>query len=305
MCQHSGGVEVPGFYINNGKNPPKSGTVYRRNGDTRASDWKLSAAEQELKEKEDEAKRLAEVKAAQELWKQGVENTAEVIAYVESRGVRVSDLPGGCLPESIRGTGERFDKVSLVDDKNIWVRTSGPVLLGKAVDAENRLRAVQRIFLRPGGAGKRVAPVKADGSRVDGDEGGGLNVKLAKGPLMGCAVRLMAGCPGGTLHLCEGIETGLAIVAALKEAVWACVSTAGLRNVEFPRAQVGVAIRRWVIWGDHDAVNEKRGHRPGEAEANLAAARLRRVYPKLRGDVVMPTHERCPELVGASGEILK
>ena len=306
MCQHSSGDVAGWRVINPHAGAPKSGTIYRLVGDAVPEGFRLSPAEEALKRKEDEDAKAKEIKKARDFWNCAVEDSPDVAAYIEARWVRVADLPGGVVPETIRGTPDRSDRLSLADDKNIWVATNkGPVLVAKAVNAAGRGVAVQRIFLEPGGRSKRATPRNPDGSRLDGDEGGGINTKLGLGPLTGCAVRLLHGYPGATLHLCEGVETGWGILAALKEAVWACVSTSGLKNLELPADDVGVVdgIRRIVIWGDWDELKPN-GERPGPRAAEMAQKRLRGLWPRLPVEVVLPGHARFPEMIGADGGIL-
>lgn len=307
MCQHSGGAEVAGWRVITPRaGAPRSGTIYRLVGDAVPEGFRLSPAEEAMKRKEDEAAEAKAVKSAADFWRAGVADSPDVAAYIGARGVKVKDLPGGVVPESIRGTPDRSDRVNLVDDKNIRVMTRGPVLVAKAINAAGKARAVQRIFLEPGGARKRATPTKPDGSRLDGDEGGGINTKMALGPLSGCAVRMLHGYPGGTLHLCEGLETGWAILAAIKEAVWACISTSGLINLELPADDVGVGdgIRRIVIWGDWDEHKEHMGYRPGPRYAEMAQKRFRGLWPRLPVEIVLPGHARFPEMIGADGGIL-
>jgi phage/plasmid primase-like uncharacterized protein len=79
------------------------------------------------------------------------------------------------------------------------------------------------------------------------------------------AVRLAPLGNNGVLALCEGIETGLAIMKAFPRlAVWAALSTSGLEQVQLP-AQA----KRIIILADHDASGA------GLRAAETAARRLR------------------------------
>lgn len=66
---------------------------------------------------------------------------------------------------------------------------------------------------------------------------------------------------GETLQLCEGIETGLALLQAAGNPTWATLGTSGLASVVLPPG-----VRRVVICADGDP--------PGEAAAMKAARRL-------------------------------
>lgn len=79
------------------------------------------------------------------------------------------------------------------------------------------------------------------------------------------AVRLASLGDSGVLALCEGIETGLAVMNACPRlAVWAALSTSGLEQVQLP-AQA----KRIIILADHDASGV------GLRAAETAARRLR------------------------------
>lgn len=73
--------------------------------------------------------------------------------------------------------------------------------------------------------------------------------RMMLGKVAGGAVRLAEINPDAALGLCEGIETGLAVMTACASLpVWATLSTAGLEQVQLPPQA-----RRVVILADHDA----------------------------------------------------
>ena len=89
--------------------------------------------------------------------------------------------------------------------------------------------------------------------------------RMMLGKVSGGAVRLAAMSPGAALGLCEGIETGLAVMTACAGLpVWATLSTAGLEQVQLPPDA-----HRIVILADHDASGA------GIRAAETAARRLR------------------------------
>ena len=89
--------------------------------------------------------------------------------------------------------------------------------------------------------------------------------RMMLGKVAGGAVRLAAIDPEAALGLCEGIETGLAVMTACAGLpVWATLSTAGLEQVQLPPQA-----RRVVILADHDASGA------GMRAAETAARRLR------------------------------
>jgi len=81
----------------------------------------------------------------------------------------------------------------------------------------------------------------------------------------GGAVRL--GEPGDELALCEGIETGLAVMLATGKPVWSALSAGNLEKVALP-----AAVRQVCIYGDNDAD----GDYTGQASAFALARRLKR-----------------------------
>ena len=87
----------------------------------------------------------------------------------------------------------------------------------------------------------------------------------------GGAVRLAPLGESGVLALCEGIETGLAVMTACPGlAVWATLSTSGLEQVQLP-AQA----KRIIILADHDASGA--GLRAAETTARRLRAEGREV----------------------------
>jgi len=89
--------------------------------------------------------------------------------------------------------------------------------------------------------------------------------RMMLGKVAGGAVRLAPITPDAALGLCEGIESGLAVMTACASLpVWATLSTAGLEQVQLPREA-----RRIVILADHDTSGA------GMRAAEAAARRLR------------------------------
>lgn len=269
----------------------KIGAVYRRDGDT-SNLPQLTPAEKELERKEREKAQRGQIAKAQNWWRMGVTEHPDAMRYFEARGVRMADLPGGRLPPAVRCTAEREDSVRLADEDE-WVTTSGPVIVAACVNHEGMIRAVQRIYLELGGLKKRQyeKPIKN---------------KLAVGPLEGCAIRLGRDYPGGVLVLCEGLETGIALHAATKFNVWPCVSTSGLHTLVLPPddAAPNGPIKKVIIAKDYDAVDLKRGKRPGCAAAEVCRNNLRIKNPHLVVEIAGPDHALCPELVDAAGELI-
>ncbi|MEM9355837.1 MAG: toprim domain-containing protein [Pseudomonadota bacterium] len=91
--------------------------------------------------------------------------------------------------------------------------------------------------------------------------------KAMLGPCAGGAVQLRLGA--SALIVCEGIETGLSIrdAAAPGVAVWAALTTTGLRKLQLPKA--GSFDHRLVVATDGDAPGRKAGETLGERAAQF------------------------------------
>lgn len=122
--------------------------------------------------------------------------------------------------------------------------------------ASNAAVAIQRIFLTPdalkSGRGMMLGPV------------GGTAMKLDK-------------VTGRELHISEGLESALSVMAMDGGPIWALGSTSGMKTLP-----VFEGIDRLVIWADHDRVDPKTGKRPGIEAADVCAARWRAVGRKVK-----------------------
>lgn len=85
----------------------------------------------------------------------------------------------------------------------------------------------------------------------------------------GAAVHL--GEPGDELALCEGIETGVAVMLATGKPVWSALSAGNLEKVVIP-----ASVRQVCIYADNDAT----GDYTGQASAFALARRLKREESK-------------------------
>lgn|GEM_PF-2633819 len=197
--------------------------------------------------------------------------------YLASRGLSV---PGELVP-SLRfdpacdyrptpGARDAYDQRAMIAGRQGWpVESDGrprsrptPCLVCAATDPETgRVSAVQRIYLHPreGERGKLPMP----------------DAKKMLGRMDHSAVRLMRegaqGVAGEIVILCEGVETGLALWLATGMTVFACVSTAGLRDVRMPSGQRPAKV---IIAADRDAWDEQGRCHPGLEAATRCAARM-------------------------------
>jgi putative DNA primase/helicase len=137
------------------------------------------------------------------------------------------------------------------DLANFETKAGYPGLVGLVRDVAGDVIALHRTYLHQDGDGVRKAPIPKPRMML-GKTGGG-------------AVRLAPINAHGMLGLCEGIETGLAVMGACPGLpVWSTLSTAGLEQVQLP-----VEARCLVILADHDASGA------GLRSAEALAARLR------------------------------
>jgi hypothetical protein len=133
-------------------------------------------------------------------------------------------------------------------------KTGFPALVGLVRNARTEVVALQRIYLGIDGSAK--APVS--------------NPKKMLGKVAGGAVRLGVIGGDGRLGLCEGIETGLAVMTAIPDLpVWATLSTSHLEQVVLPPDA-----REVVILADNDASGA--GARAAEAIASKLRAEGRK-----------------------------
>ena len=166
-------------------------------------------------------------------------------AYLRARGLAVPD--GADLLAHL--------------DLTHWETKSGyPALIGIVRDRAGDVVAIHRTYLQSDAAQPddvAKAPVTKPRMML-GKTGGG-------------AVRLAPLGQSGVLALSEGIETGLAVMAACPGlAVWATLSTSGLEQVQLP-AQA----KRIIFLADHDASGA--GLRAAEATARRLRAEAREV----------------------------
>ena len=151
-------------------------------------------------------------------------------------------------------------------DLTHWeTKTGYAALLGQVRDRSGEVIGLHRTYLAQDGEAIRKAQVTKP--------------KMMLGRIAGGAARLGAIGTEGRLALCEGIETGLAIMTASPDLpVWATLSTSGLEQVELPPAA-----QRVLILADHDASGA--GLRAAEASARRLRAQGRDVA------IVMPPEE--------------
>ena len=182
-------------------------------------------------------------------------DTAREIAFIMERAVPLADTPAAYY---LRGRGLAFDGVADLlahHDLTHWETKSGfPGMIAVVRDVDGESFAIHRTYLQVA-ADAPDTVTKAAVSKP----------RMMLGKVAGGAVRLAPIGAAAALGLCEGIETGLAVMTSCPGLpVWATLSTSGLEQVQPPAEAL-----RIVILADHDASGA------GTRAAETAARRLR------------------------------
>ncbi len=172
--------------------------------------------------------------------------------YLAARGLAVPD-----------GADLRFHP----DLANFETRAGYPAMIGLVRDRGGGVIALHRTYLQAEGDAVRKADIPKP--------------RLMLGKTGGGTVRLASIGSHGVLGLCEGIETGLAVMIACSGLpVWAALSTSGLEQALLP-----TEARRIAILADHDPSGA--GLRAAEATAAKLRLEGRQVFialPPTQGD---------------------
>ena len=138
-------------------------------------------------------------------------------------------------------------------DLTHWDTRSGyPGMLGVVRDRDGEIIGLHRTYMseQPDGSVTKAAIAKP---------------RMMLGKVAGGAVRLGAFTGETALGICEGIETGLAVMKACPGlTVWATLSTSGLEQVQLPPE-----VKRAIVLADHDESGA------GVRAAETAARKLR------------------------------
>ena len=142
-------------------------------------------------------------------------------------------------------------------------RTGYPAMIGLIRNIAGEVTALHRTYLAE-------QPDKVTKANI-------AKPRMMLGKTAGGTVRLGAITPQGLLGLCEGIETGLAVMRACPTLpVWAALSTSGMEQAQLPPEA-----RRIVILADHDPSGA------GLRAAEATAAKLQLEGREVR--IAMPT----------------
>lgn len=187
-------------------------------------------------------------KLVQRIWEEArpVAPGDEVDRYLRSRGLELSTYPPAVRCHPALGY---FQKDGVAKPKKT---AEYPAMLACVRSASGDAVTLHRTYLHDGR--KLVAP---DAKKV-----------LCAG-FSGAAVRL--GEPAEELALCEGIETGIAVMLATGKPVWSALSAGNLEKAVIPES-----VRQVCIYADNDAD----GDFTGQASAFALARRLKREEAK-------------------------
>ena len=198
-------------------------------------------------------------------------DTARELAFILDHARPIVGTPAEAY---LRGRGldvpDHADLLAHLDLTHWETKSGYPALIGIVRDRTGNVVAIHRTYLQSDAA----QPDKVAKASVT-------KPRMMLGKTGGGAVRLAPLGQSGVLALSEGIETGLAVMAACPGlAVWATLSTAGMEQVH-PPAQA----RRIIILADHDASGA--GLRAAETLARRLRAEDREVaiaMPSEAGD---------------------
>ena len=183
---------------------------------------------------------------------------AQEIAHVLARAVPVTDTPAATyLAGRALAVPDQTDLLFHPDLTHWETKTGYPALLGQVRDRSGEVIGLHRTYLVQDANEVRKAPVSKP--------------KMMLGRVAGGAVRLAPIASDGRVALCEGIETGLAVMTACPDLpVWATLSTSGMEQLDLPPAA-----QRVLILADHDVSGA--GLRAAEATARRLRAQGRDV----------------------------
>jgi hypothetical protein len=188
-------------------------------------------------------------------------DTAREIAFILDHATPVAGTPAEAY---LRGRGlavpEGADLLAHLDLTHWETKSGYPALIGIVRDRAGNIVAIHRTYLQSD-ADQPDKVAKASVTKP----------RMMLGKTGGGAVRLAPLGQSGVLALSEGIETGLAVMAACPGlAVWATLSTSGLEQVQLP-----AEAKRIIILADHDTSGA--GLRAAESTARRLRAEGREV----------------------------
>lgn len=283
-----GGVPVPppaGFA--RGKPTRDGGWMYLPvDADGRPAFTELNPEMVKARTENDEKRRLKAIDQARRCWREAGEtgkadrgnDHPRVRGYLEARGIPLDKLPGGATPKALRYHPYAKDWTAWKDY---------PAMVASVVDASGHVQGVHCTYLDSQRNAKRDPAIGTQ--------------KMMRGSCKGRAIRMARDFPDGVLVLAEGIETALSVMAATGWTAWACMSAAGMANIEISPEMIGGdgPVKRVLIAADLNPPGKQRGSgRTGEKAAAVLRNRLLVLAPGLEVFVVAPSLATAGALVG-------
>lgn len=147
-----------------------------------------------------------------------------------------------------------------LDDDSYVLRGVHPVMLAQAVDSKDTPITLHRTYLTMEG---KKAPYEKVKKQMAGVR-----------KLKGAAIRLNDVPESRTLGLCEGIETGFAIITGYRNTitVWSMLNCRNMSVADIPRDRFD----KVIFFVDHDKLDEKHQYRPGEHFGKIGMEKLKK-----------------------------
>lgn len=246
---------------------------------------KARALEDEKQEANDRARAI---EYAGRLIRSCMEHADRSVAdkYFRNRGRVIENLPGGQLPECIQYTPNAGSK--------------GMIRAVVGITLNDRYEPVggQRIF------------VDNTGKTIESEINGKATRKATFGKPFGAMCILGDPIEGKPIVLCEGVETGLAILECTGWCVGACISAGGLEEVSLNllRSMLERSSSVVIIAGDLDREKENdHGVQVGLRGQSACAKSADRIRHELQQPVaeLLPSHADLPELVNQDEQPLE
>jgi len=276
---------------------------------------KAKAAEEERKAKEQDAYSL---RGSLERWNgaRSGENAPFLHEYFKARGIETSLFPGGRVPAALRYAPVLKHNPGQKDPDDPDAGKAGPGMLAIMTTPEGKMGGLHRTyFALDGSPAKRATglPRLNSSNRVK----------------EGTAIRLHDNPHADTLLVGEGVETMLAVLAAIGTGqaldegghditpnVYSFLSAPGLMNLLLPLSPEGrTPIKRVVVCADLDEIKvfagqpRQSGQRPGISAAITVAKKLKELAPDVDVVFTFATPADLPEALAAGehdglGELL-
>ena len=191
---------------------------------------------------------------------QSVRDSDPAAAYLQHRGLDWAAISGICADALRFHPALQYWAAPVASGRPQCVGEY-PAMVGNITDNSGQMQGLHCTYLQTSAdsAGKptvgKLALAGADGQALPAKK---MRSRFS-GSLKGGAIRLFSP-ENGTLAVCEGIETALAVRQCSGLPVWACLSANGLQSLVLPES-----VQELFIYCDNDSHGQ--GHRAGQALA--------------------------------------